>query len=142
MVPVRRAWRLPVFAVAAAALAACSPGSDVSVGDVTPDTSVTDTTDGTGRTVVPPPPPEPPATTPTTTAAPTTVATTAPPVDTRPLRIEDAAVAVWSAWPSGIGAVGPTRLRSFVPGTDDAPPRDGESIPPTPGVPHGYTLAT
>jgi len=140
------------------AVSACSAGSDVTIGEVrnqtdstTDTTGGTDTTDGqtatTGGprpTLVPPPPPsssttEP--TTPPTTEQPTTTASTTPPPNTQPILIEDAVVGVWSVWPSGIDAVGPTRLRAFVPGTDDAPPRDGESIPPTPGVPHGYTLA-
>ncbi len=87
-------------------------------------------------------------TTPTPTSTPTTLpppACTAPstvPEDAGPLQIEDAAVAVWAVWPAVLGSPGPTRLRSFVPAADDAPPRDGESLPPTPGVPHGYTQAS
>ena len=128
-----------------AAVTACSGGNDVAVGQVSGTTGTadnqTDTTATTTTSTLVTPPPEPSTTTASTTGRPTTTTATAPLPNREPILIEDTVVGVWSAWPSGIDAVGPTRLRSFVPGTDDAPPRDGESTPSTPGVPHGYTLA-
>lgn len=120
-------WAVTAALALLAIAAACSGEDDATQAPSTATTAV----------IVPPPSVGPPAPLPSSASPPAPTAPAPPPT-----RIEDDAVDVGVAWPPALGTPGPTRLQGLVAGSGDARPGDGEVVPPTPDVPHGYRAAS